>query len=200
MFNQVLHIRLLYTLKMKKMSSYIIEWTCSFLKDWETSLIFDEQMSIIREINVNISQESLISSIFFLFFNASLIEKCKALKIKIKVLDFINDINILVYDRFIKEICKTLSKAYNVCMKWAWTHDATFASEKYELTHFTRKSRKFNMTTSIQIKSSVIRSKSNMRVLKIQLNMKLQWNAHLWQIKVSHVTRMLMLNCLEVFT
>jgi len=74
-------------------------------------------MSIIREINVNISQESLISSIFFLFFNASLIEKCKALKIKIKVLNFINDINILVYDRFIKEICKTLSKAHSVCMK-----------------------------------------------------------------------------------
>ncbi len=32
-FNQVSHIRLLHTLKMKKTSSYIIEWTCSFLED-----------------------------------------------------------------------------------------------------------------------------------------------------------------------
>ncbi len=67
-----------------------------------------------REINTNISQEFLISSILFLFFNVSLIEKCKALRIKIKVHNFVNDINILVYDRFIEEICKTLSKTHDV--------------------------------------------------------------------------------------
>ena len=74
-------------------------------------------MSTMREINADISQESLISLIFFLFFNASLIEKCKKLKIKIEVLNFVNDINILVYDRFIEEICKTLSKTHDVCAK-----------------------------------------------------------------------------------
>ena len=156
-------------------------------------------MSTMREVNADISQKSFISLILFLFFNASLIEKCKALKIKIEVLDFINDINILAYDRFIEEICKTLSKTYDVCMKWAWTHDTTFASEKYELTHFTRKLRKFNMMTSIQIESSMIKSKSDVQVLKIQLNMKLWWDAHLQQIEVSHVTKMLALNHLKVF-
>ncbi len=70
-----------------------------------------------REINANILQRSFISSIFFLYFNASLIEKCKALRIKIEVLDFINDINILVYNKFTEEICKTMSKAYDVCVK-----------------------------------------------------------------------------------
>jgi len=74
-------------------------------------------MSTMREINADISQESFISLIFFLFFNASLIEKCKALKIKIEVLNFVDDINILVYDRFIEEICKTLSKIHDVCAK-----------------------------------------------------------------------------------
>ena len=148
-FDQVSHIRLLHTLKMKKTLSYIIEWTCSFLKDRETLLIFNEQMSNIQKINVSISQRFLISSILFLFFNASLIEKCKILKIKIEVLNFINDINILVYNRFTEEICRTLSKAYNVCAKWACTHDIMFASEKYEFTHFTRKSKRFNMMTSI---------------------------------------------------
>ncbi len=136
-------------------------------KNREMSLIFNEQMSIMCKINADISQESFISLIFFLFFNASLIEKCKALRIKIKVLDFINDINILAYDRFIEEICKILSKTYDVYAKWAWTHDTTFASEKYEFTHFTRKSRKFNMMTSIQIESSVIKLKSDVWVLKI---------------------------------
>ncbi len=74
-------------------------------------------MSDMREINADISQKSFISSILFLFFNASLIKKCEALKIKIEVLDFVNDINILVYDRFTEEICRTLSKIHNVCAK-----------------------------------------------------------------------------------
>ncbi len=55
-FNQVSHVRLLHMLKMKRTSSYIIEWTRSFLKNRETSLIFDEQMSDIREMNADISQ------------------------------------------------------------------------------------------------------------------------------------------------
>ena len=148
-FNQVSHIKLLHTLKMKRMSSYIIEWTHSFLKNRKMLLIFNEQMSDMRKINADISQKFLISSIFFLFFNASLIEKCEALRIKIEVLDFINDINILVYDKFTEEICRTLSKAHDVCAKWVCIHDAMFASEKYELTHFTRKLKRFNMMTSI---------------------------------------------------
>ncbi len=157
-------------------------------------------MSDIREINADISQRSLISSILFLFFNASLIKKCKTLRIKIEVLNFINNINILVYNRFTEEICRTLSKAHDVCAKWACTHDVMFASEKYELTHFTRKSKRFNMMISIQIESSVIKSKSDVWVLKMQLNMKLQWDAHLQQIKTNHVIRMLTLSCLKVFT
>ncbi len=199
-FNWVSHVRLLHTLKMKRTSSYIIEWTRSFLENRETSLIFDEQTSEMREINADISQRFLISSILFLFFNASVIEKCEALRIIIEVLDFINDINILVYNRFTEEICRTLSKAHDVCAKWVCTHDATFASEKYKLTHFTRKSKRFNMMTSIQIKSSVIKSKSDVRVLKMQLNMKLQWDAHLRQIETNHVTRMLTLSHFKVFT
>ncbi len=166
-FNRVSHVRLLHMLKMKRTSSYIIEWTRSFLKNQETSLIFDEQTSNMRKMNAGISQRFFISSILFLFFNASLIEKCKALRIKIEVLDFVNDINILIYDRFTEEICRTLSKAHDVCAKWACTHDATFASEKYELTHFTRKLKRFNMMTSIQIENSIIKSKSDVWVLKM---------------------------------
>ncbi len=148
-FNQVLHIKLLHTLKMKRISDYIVKWACSFLENWETLLKFNEQTSDMREINANISQRFLISSILFLFFNASLIKKCKTLKIKIKVLNFVNDINILTYNKFIEEICKTLSKVHDVCMKWAHTHDITFTSEKYEFTYFIRKSKRFDMMINI---------------------------------------------------
>ncbi len=48
MFNHVLHIRLLHTLRMKRISNYIVEWTCSFLKDRESSLMFNEQISAMQ--------------------------------------------------------------------------------------------------------------------------------------------------------
>ncbi len=148
-FNQVLHVRLLHTLKMKRISDYIVEWACSFLKNQETLLRFNKQTSNMHKINANISQRFLISLILFLFFNASLIEKCNALKIKIEVLDFINNINILAYDKFIEEISRTLSKVHDVYAKWVHTHDAIFASEKYEFMHFIRKSKRFDMMISI---------------------------------------------------
>ncbi len=132
-----------------------------------------------QRVNADISQRFLILLILFLFFNASLIKKCEALEIKIKVFDFINDINILIYDKITESICKLLSQAHDVCAKWAWTHDATFASEKYELTHFTCKSKRFNMTVSLHIENSIIKLKLNVRVLEVQLNMKLQWDLHL---------------------
>jgi len=144
-----LHIRLLHTLKMKKTSNYIIKWAYSFLKNWETSLRFNKQMSDMHKINANILQRFFISLIFFLFFNASLIKKCKALKIKIKVFNFVNNINILTYDKFIKEIYKTLSRMHNICAKWVYIHDITFTSEKYEFAYFIRKSKRFDMITSI---------------------------------------------------
>ncbi len=114
-FNYVLHIRLLHILRMRKTSNYIVNWTCSFLKDRKLSLMFDEQINAMQRVNADISQKFLISLILFLFFNASLIEKFEALEIKIEIFNFINDINILIYNRFIESICKTLSRAHNVC-------------------------------------------------------------------------------------
>lgn len=89
----------------------------SFLNNKESSLMFDEQTSAMRLINASISQRFLISLILFLFFNIYLIEKCKTLSIKIKILNFINNINILIYDKTMKLNYKTLSRAYEVCIK-----------------------------------------------------------------------------------
>ncbi len=114
-FNHVLHIRLLHTLRMKRTLNYIINWTRSFLKDRESSLMFNEQISEMQRVDVDILQRFFISSIFFLFFNVSLIEKCEALEIKIEILNFVNDINILIYDRFTESICEILSRAHDVC-------------------------------------------------------------------------------------
>jgi len=69
-----------------------------------------------------------------------------------------------------------------------------------KLTHFTRKLKRFDMIINIQIKSSVIKLKSNVQVLKMQLNIKLQWDVHIQQIKTNHITKMLTFSYLKVFT
>ena len=116
-FNHVLHTKLLHILRMRKTSNYIVKWTRSFLKNRESLLTFNEQTSAMQRVNADISQRFFISSILFLFFNASLIKKCKALEIKIEVLNFVNDINILIYDKITESICKSLSRAYDICAK-----------------------------------------------------------------------------------
>jgi len=81
-------------------------------------------MSNMREINEQHARNKRkhIAEVFHFIDSFSILQrkfnqKCKALRIKIEVLDFVNDINILVYDRFIEEICRTLSKAHDVCAK-----------------------------------------------------------------------------------
>jgi len=150
-------------------------------------------------ININILQRSFILLILFLFFNASLIEKCKALKIKIEVFNFINDINILIYDRITESIYEMLSWAHNICAKWTWIHDVTFVLKKYEFTHFTCKSNRFDMMTSLCIEESVVKLKSDVWIFEVQLNMKLWWDSHLQQIKADHIIKMLMFNQFEIF-
>lgn len=117
-FNHVLHVRLLHTLKIKRTLSYIIEWTCNFLRNKESSLTLNDQMSAMHWINIDISQSSFISLILFLFFNINFIEKCKVFEIKIKVLNFVNNINILIYNEFTEEICIMLNKMHDVCKTW----------------------------------------------------------------------------------
>ncbi len=74
-----------------------------------------------------------------------------------------------------------------------------FTSEKYELTHFTCKSKRFDMIISLCIENSIIKLKLNVQVLEVQLNMKLQWDLHLHQIEADHIIKMLMLSRLEIF-
>lgn len=128
---------------------------------------------------------ALISPILFLFFNASLIEKCEALGIKIGVLGFVDDINILAYDRSTESTCETLSRAHDACT---------------ELRHFTRKPKRFDMTASLRIENSVIKPEPDVRVLGVQPDTKLRWGSHFRQIEAGHATRMLTLSRLEAST
>jgi len=65
--------------------------------------------------NVDISQDSSLSLILYLFYNANLLKACDNIKLRTNFIDFVNDINILIYEEFTKYNCKVLSEIYDKC-------------------------------------------------------------------------------------
>jgi len=78
-------------------------------------ITIDDYMMMKRSINVNISQNSLLSSILYLFYNVNLLKACDDIKLKTSFTDFVNDVNILIYKKFMKCNCKVLSEIYDRC-------------------------------------------------------------------------------------
>ncbi len=66
-------------------------------------------------VNINISQDSLLSSILYLFYNVNLLKVCDDIKLKTNFTNFMNDVNILIYKEFIKHNCKVLNEIYDKC-------------------------------------------------------------------------------------
>jgi hypothetical protein len=110
---------------------------------------------------------------------------------RIIVIEFVNDINILIYETSTKNTCKTLKKAHVECELWTRRHEARFASIKYELMHLTKNHRRFNMTTIININEVIKKSFISMKMLKMQLDIKFKWNSHVKKIHEKMTTQML---------
>ncbi len=150
-FNNVMHSRLLHDMKKRKVSRLLLKFVKNFLKDQRIMITIDDYMIIKCSVNINISQDSLISLILYLFYNVNLLEACDDIKLKTNFIDFMNDINILIYKEFIKRNCKVLSKIYDKCKQWSKTHDIKFLITKYKLIHFTRTFKWFNMKIDVKL-------------------------------------------------
>ncbi len=78
-------------------------------------ITIDDYMMMKCSMNVDISQDSLLSSILYLFYNVNLLKACDDIRLRTSFTDFINDINILIYEKFMKRNCKVFSKIYDRC-------------------------------------------------------------------------------------
>ncbi len=173
-FNNVMHSKLLHDMKKRKVSRLLLKFVKNFLKDQRIMIIIDDYIIMKHSVNVNISQDSLLSLILYLFYNANLLEACNNIKLKTNFINFMNDINILIYEEFIKRNCRVFNEIYDRCEQWSKTHDIKFLMTKHKLIHFTRTSKWFNMKVDVKLTRHQINSKSNIRVLKVQLNFKLK--------------------------
>ena len=114
-FDNVMHSRLLHDIKKRKVSRLLLEFVKNFLKDRRITITIDDYTTMKCNVNVNISQDSLLSLILYLFYNANLLEACDDIKLRTSFTKFVNDINILTYEEFIKRNCRVLNEIYDRC-------------------------------------------------------------------------------------
>jgi hypothetical protein len=199
-YDHVFKNKLLHNLRKKNIFHWIIRRTNNFIKDKHISLTFDNATMTFRLIKTNISQKSFISSIFYLFYNVDLLKIFEKSSRRIAIVNFVNDINFLIYDIYTKQNCQTLKRFYQECETWSRRHEIAFASIKYELIHLTRNHWRFNMQIELRIEAIQKTFALYVRILNVQINNKLKWKSHVRTIQKKMITQMMTLSRLTTFT
>ncbi len=199
-FNNVAHSRLLHNMKKRKVLRLLLKFVKNFLRNRCIMITIDDYMITKCSVNINISQDSLLSLILYLFYNADLLKACNNIRLRINFTDFVNDINILTYEEFMKCNCRVLSEIYDRCKQWSKTHNIKFSKTKHKLIYFTRIFKWFNMNINVKLIKHQIDLKSNIRVLRIQLNFKLKWVIYMHHIKAKLVIKQKIMQIIIEFT
>jgi exonuclease III len=185
-FDNVSHQRLLYNLRSKRTPDYIVQWTKSFLQDRSTAITLGKKTSAIETVLTGIPQGSPISPMLFLFFNGPLIESCRQSNLPLQIGGFVDDIHLLAYGKNTNITCETLQKAHKLCAKWAKTHGAVFAPQKYELIHLTR-TRRFNLEKTLDLGDITIEPRPAIQVLGLLIDSKLNWGPYIKKVQAKMI-------------
>jgi hypothetical protein len=155
-FDTMSHVKLIHDMKKRKISSWIIDWINSFLFDRFTILVMNRRMIESFSMQIEISQNSSFFSILYLFYNVDLLKMCNKFETNTRFFKYVDDVNILIYEKNIDENCRNFERMHKLCEQWAIRHEFVFVLIKYELIHFIRNSKKFDMTITIKIDSNMI--------------------------------------------
>ena len=149
------------------MLEWTIKWTALFVKNKRITLSFAQHMTKYRNIRTDLSQNSLMFFILYLFFNADFLKLLNKLNVKIIIINYVNNVNLLVFNRFTEENCMMLSRIHVVCAQWIKWHGIIFSLKKYKLIYLFQKTNKFNMKITINIDNVIIKSKIQIKMLKL---------------------------------
>ena len=177
-FDNVSHLHFLHNIKKKRISNKLLKWMKDFLKNKNITLIIENHTMTKCRVNVNISQNSSFFLMLYLFYNANLLKSYENVKLRFNVIEFVNNINILMYNKSTKRNCEMLKKAWNKVVEWAKKYDFKFNERKHKLIYFSRISKRYNMNVNITLSEYWINANIDFRILKIQLNFKLRWKSH----------------------
>jgi hypothetical protein len=199
-YDHVSREKLLHNFKKRRISTWIVAWADSFMQDRRINLIVSARQTNMNNVNVDISQRSSVSSILYLFYNANLLKLLEQSSRKVIVIEFVDDINILIYDINTISNCRLLEKMHEHCLLWSRHHEVAFASTKYELIHLARNITKFDMQTTIKVCDVVKQFFNHVRVLRVQIDNKLKWDAHFRSVQKKMIIQTLTFSRLIAFT
>ncbi len=199
-FNNVVHSKLLHDIKKRRVLRLLLKFVKNFLRNWCIMITINDYMMMKCSMNVDILQDSLLSSILYLFYNVNLLKACDDIRLRISFTNFINNVNILIYKEFIKCNCKVLNEIYDRCEQWSKMYNIKFLKTKYELIHFMRIFKWFNMNIDVKLMKHQINLKSNIRVLRVQLNFKLKWVIYMHHVKAKLVIKQKIMQKIIEFT
>ncbi len=182
-FDTMSHVKLIHDMKKKKVFRWIIDWINNFLFDHFTIFAVNQRVIESFSMQIEISQKSSFFSILYLFYNVDLLKMCNKLETNTRSFEYVDDVNILIYEKSIEENCRNLERMHKLCERWTIRHEFVFVSIKYELNYFIKNSKKFDMTITIKIDSNTIQSRIDIRVLDVQIDTRLKWDSHVRKIQ-----------------
>jgi hypothetical protein len=121
------------------------------------------------------------------------------LETNMKFFEYVDDVNILIYKKNIDENYWNLERMHKLCERWTIRHEFVFISIKYELIHFIKNSKKFNMTITIKIDSNTIQSRIDIWILDVQINTRLKWSSHVRKIQEIMTKQIMIFTKLSIF-
>jgi hypothetical protein len=87
-------------------------------------------------------QGSSLSPILFLFYNADLIDACNPSNLPTTGIGFVDDTNVLAFEKSTEGTCSVLKKIYSSYLTWEDKLDASFAPRKFVHVHYPNKKAK----------------------------------------------------------
>jgi hypothetical protein len=178
-FNNVHHERLCHNLRKNRIPSKIVHWIKHFLQDRSTQLQFNGATSDLIKTSAGVPQESPLSSILYMYYNAELLEHLVH-KEGTMSLGFIDDIVYGVEGNTDWGNVQKLGKLLKKAEEWRTRHEAHFETSKYVLVHYTRNHRK-STKAAIYLNTTTIQPSQSAKYLGITFDQQLRYKKHIQQ-------------------
>jgi Reverse transcriptase (RNA-dependent DNA polymerase)/Endonuclease-reverse transcriptase len=180
-FDNVSHDRLLWIMRTKGYPTWIIQAIRNFLKERRTKITIPGFTSNWITTETGIPQGSPLSPVLFLFFISELLSTFQSVHDGTLAFGFVDDTNIVAWGDTAQDNCRRLQDAHDKCISWARRHGASFAPDKYQLIHFTKRRRDpvRDITSTVRIASHEIQPQKFLRVLGVWVDPKMDWKEHI---------------------
>ena len=137
-YSNTSHERLLHNLYKRKIDHKVIDWVASFFTNCQTIVKINKHTTSKLSIDLGLSQESLLSSILYLFYNTDLLEDCAVKGVEAQ--GFIDNTTLIVTSKSTRGNTQRLTKVHNqTCKDQRAKHGSEFSLLKYQLIHISRK-------------------------------------------------------------